>query len=480
MSQQRFEELLGRLLDDNISADELAELSTLIATNSEWQLETAQQLETAELLSQATDELKVDSLFLAALHSRIDESPSADPPTVPFPKTMQPQPAGKKRRWAIIGTVLTLAAAIAIACFFYFKPENKSAQITITDVSGEITFTGDRGNINDSLQAGDRFDGGTLELLTTESWITLRFPDSSTLTLTGRSQATVSQRKQKKIIRMKHGHLLADVTEQPSDAAMLITTPTSEIEVLGTRFYVDSQPDSTKLVVNEGLVRMKRISDGQQVEVAANQQIVATTNTGDQWQAKRRQPPQQQWKANLKNDVVFGKWVSEYEILAKKLKEAVKQGKITLAQAEKKMKLLDINRGSVYALPVIKQKLQLAVFSISRNQKMPVTGSRSAVLYLRGQANLPCKIRIGISTSNDRGEFSGTYVVARALKPKAKKNGANRNGNAYEIQVPLKEFQSKLSQFGKSLDGKELIECWIEAKGSKVELNIQELKITKK
>jgi len=70
-----------------------------------------------------------------------------------------------------------------------------------------------------------------------------------------------------KYVVLDSGTLCADVTHQPAGAPMAIVTPEAEVLVIGTRFTLTSLNGKTRLDVEDGIVRMKRRSDGETVLV---------------------------------------------------------------------------------------------------------------------------------------------------------------------------------------------------------------------
>lgn len=71
------------------------------------------------------------------------------------------------------------------------------------------------------------------------------------------------------------GTLAADVPRQPAGRAFVLTTPHSDVRVLGTKFTLAVTADSTRLEVTEGRVRLTRLTDKRSVEVAAGQFALA-------------------------------------------------------------------------------------------------------------------------------------------------------------------------------------------------------------
>ncbi len=75
MDDNRFEHLMSGLLDEELSVDELSELSRLAREHSDRQAVLQSQLEAAGLIAQAEDELRDSPLFVAATLDRIHEDP---------------------------------------------------------------------------------------------------------------------------------------------------------------------------------------------------------------------------------------------------------------------------------------------------------------------------------------------------------------------------------------------------------------------
>jgi len=81
-----------------------------------------------------------------------------------------------------------------------------------------------------------------------------------------------------KSLTLVRGVLTADVRKQPADQPMVITTPQGEATVLGTKLRLTVEPDekgSTRLEVEEGKVRLKRLVDGKTVGVDSGHFAVA-------------------------------------------------------------------------------------------------------------------------------------------------------------------------------------------------------------
>ena len=58
------------------------------------------------------------------------------------------------------------------------------------------------------------------------------------------------------------------IAPQPFGSPMVITTPHTRAEVLGTRLAIEVTRTSTRIEVRAGLVRFTRLSDGSSIDVA--------------------------------------------------------------------------------------------------------------------------------------------------------------------------------------------------------------------
>ncbi len=81
-----------------------------------------------------------------------------------------------------------------------------------------------------------------------------------------------------KRLALRRGTLVSDISRQPADQPMVVTTPHGEVRVLGTVLRVVVDRDSTRVEVREGKVRLTRIADGRFVEVPAG--FAATARAG--------------------------------------------------------------------------------------------------------------------------------------------------------------------------------------------------------
>jgi hypothetical protein len=96
----------------------------------------------------------------------------------------------------------------------------------------------------------------------------LRFADGTRLELGADSDLTGLVENPKRV-GLARGSVLADVARQAPGRPMLLLSPGTETSVLGTRFLATAEGAGFRVDVRTGRVRVLRLSDDAQVEVAA-------------------------------------------------------------------------------------------------------------------------------------------------------------------------------------------------------------------
>ncbi len=157
--------------------------------------------------------------------------------------------------------------------------ETRTAVARLEDVHGEVVVLSG----SERLPAGgdlDLFEGQGVEAAGAESGTAVKFPDGTRLDLeAGASLLEVMERGEGKRARFERGRLSADVPRQPSGRPLVIATPHAEARVLGTRFTLLVEEESTRIEVREGKVRLTRRGGLAVVDVAAGHFAVAAAGT---------------------------------------------------------------------------------------------------------------------------------------------------------------------------------------------------------
>ena len=320
-----------------------------------------------------------------------------------------PQPAPNQVISWLPNWALSAAAAVAVMAALWFfegqQPATVTTIATIGDMSGPALWTGDGGRVIKDLQTGTKLSGGTLEGASPSSWVQLRFNDGSTVTLSGDSMLTFSDLGQKEL-HLKRGGLSADVT--PQSTPMLVHTRTAMLTVLGTRFDVETELAATTLNVIEGLVGIRRISDGRSVDVPANHRVVAAADV--ELNPARLPAPVHAWQSDMGNGPkrMYGKWRPE-------------DGEYG---------------GRLLAIPWVTEQdktIYTAAMPVSRSET-PVVLNPTSEIHVHGRLKKGSHVFVGLTLRKPTGEFAGRFQVVKA----ASEFTADEE---FEIVLPLRKFQ---------------------------------------
>jgi ferric-dicitrate binding protein FerR (iron transport regulator) len=313
-------------------------------------------------------------------------------------------------RWAPLAFVA--ASLLLIASFAWLNADSPSIG-TIVEFHGPVRWTGQDGVVENELEVGESVSGGTLEVLAADAWASFRFHDGSLVTLSGETEAVLSDRGQKRL-QLHHGSMSADVEPQPADSPMIVRTLAAEIEVLGTQFNLSARATDTELAVNEGRVRFLRSSDGKALDVSAEHRAVASLDPAADFSVQPLGPQVTTWQSRLENDaeVMHGYWKPALFELGIKLKQALAAGEITEAEAlaEYQQAVRLDSQGSVWGKP---SKIGCLVWLDVRSEN----GSRvlltdQSKLRITGRMFAFVNLEIGVSTYEAGGGFYGKFSCA--------------------------------------------------------------------
>jgi len=282
----------------------------------------------------------------------------------------------------------------------------------ITGLSGSLIWTGDRGQIVRDIKVGRELAGGTIEGMAPDSWFELQFNDGSTVMISGTSMLTFADAGQKEL-RLKEGIFSANVVPQPEGKPMLIHTPSTLLEVLGTQFDVEANMASTAINVAEGKVRVRRLSDGREIDVPAKHRVIA--EGGGDLTLQPVSESVSHWKSQInRRPGNYGKWLPASQ---------------KRAAAQKAIPLVVPDDPSV--------TLYLLGISVSRNDGPPVVVKSDSLFVVHGRLDKPAKIHFGISVSDVNGEFAGKFRLD--LKSEQPRSKPDADGS-FEVVYRLSDF----------------------------------------
>ena len=326
-------------------------------------------------------------------------------PVVPF--------ASFRRAGWIFTTVF--AATLAL-CFFasidFAPPRGEPAIAWISGMGGSVLWTGDGGRVSGDQGVGDLLTGGTVEGTTPDSWVELTFLDGSTVMISGNSMLTFSDDGQKRL-HLKEGRVSGDVNPQRAGRPMLVHTRSALLEVLGTRFQVETGLASTVLNVNQGEVRVKRLSDGRRVDVPARHRVVAA--------ADRAMVPEtipgsvRRWKSRLQLGPggSMGRWSPKS----------------------------DAGDASLAAIPYVHttpqgraMTLYSAALQVSDGESPPVLLDPDSRIRVRGRLGSAHDVVFGVTVRHPDGGFAGNFFTVTPAS-------AFRGGGDFDVLLDVRDFR---------------------------------------
>lgn len=389
-----WEELVDRQLRGELSESEMERLAELLDSDSAARSDFVDQVEwetrVAEVLRQDLEDRALPPRDAVEIHE----------PTSWFSFTR---------------TLLAIAAVIMVALTtssLYEAASDEREIAKITGLNGSLLWTGDGGRVVSDLNVGAELTGGTVEGISPESWVELQFNDGSIVMISGNSMLTFSDHAQKEL-HVREGSVSCDVNPQPAGKPMLIHTRSALLEVLGTQFKVEAGLTSTMLNVNEGKVRVKRLSDGSTVEVLAKHRLIAAA---DHEMLPVAVPDSvHQWKSQVRlgPGSGLGKWMPATEDNAAKLKAIPF--------------VLTTRQGETITLYVVS-------FNVSRGDHPPVVLHPDSRFRVRGHIASAHDVFFGVTVNHANGEFAGNF---QTIKPASE----FESGQDFEVVLRLRDFR---------------------------------------
>lgn len=397
MSDALFEDLVGRLLDDELTPDEWTALLELTRDAPALLEQLRDQLEASELLTLSEDPVRGSPLFLEATRSRLADDG--------FISGVQAALAGRstdRRRRRTPGWlgVFAASAAAAVLTAVLLWPRGKTEVAHVTGLNGSLQWIGDGGRVERDLKVGTVLGGGTLEALSADSWMSLEFRDGTAATVSGPAMLTLAEDGQKQL-HLREGSLFARVARQSEGRPMLIHTRTAELEILGTQLDVEAAPGSTRLNVDEGRVRVTRLVDGSVAEVPARHQVVATTDRTEALKPMPRAAAVNWWKSRLTASV--GKPLPPEGAFPARLR----------------------------AMPIILSRPKqgtfavfVAAFGVAQADSPPVRVEAGSRFRIRGRLGSVHNLGFGVTMKRSGGSFGGKFEKIVPGREFAKADGS--------------------------------------------------------
>lgn len=410
LSMNELDSLLARLVDESITSEELARLEQGLDENPEAQRRYLHYLD---------------------LHAELVYSGASE-------ATRHAAPRSARRGWIAAGLAAAIALSFATSIALR-DSDSPEPVVSVVDFDGSVRWMGEGGETGKPISIDDSLSGGTLETISPDSWAEIAFPDGTSVSLAGQSLLSIALVDGQKVLRLREGNLSIEAAKQPEGRPLRVITPSAEAEVLGTQFNVKANAFSARFVVNEGLVRVKRLADGQVEEVAADQVVVAALEQHTDFTATDRRGFVESWKSVLPRDRLQGQW--------EPAKGSTQPGGL------RAMPHLWQGEPGEPEPPVL---LYSAVFDPSVGRLPPVRLPESGRLLVRGRLAHEAKVQVGFGTNRRRGGFVGKYKVPRGVKV------IPDEGGRFAFELDLATFKPKTDRFPASPIGHEIDWLWIQ------------------
>ena len=308
---------------------------------------------------------------------------------------------------ALLAVAVLIIVALTVS-LYYQQPSAQQPIATITGLSGSLQWTGDGGRVFYDLAVERELPGGTIEGMTPGSWFELAFNDGSTITISGNSTLTFSDRGQKEL-HLKECKACGDVRRQPAGKPMLVHTRSAILQVLGTQFEVDAGLSETTLNVSKGRVQVQRLSDGSKVVVPAKHRVIVaadrallvapTPDAASQWKSQLHLGP----------EGTLGKWLPGTNGQAARLR-------------------------AVPYTTRLGHTIYTASFEVSWGDQPPVILGQGSRLRVCGSLESAHEMYFGVTVRHPNGEFAGNF---QATKPAE----AFQAGHDFELTLALGELR---------------------------------------
>jgi hypothetical protein len=309
--------------------------------------------------------------------------------------------------WASVA----IAAAACLLLWVGLRPRVDPAQrgvAIISGANGALQWTGDGGRVTRGLGVGARLEGGTIEGLEPFSWAELRFEDGTKVSISGMTTLTYSD-VGRKVLDLRKGVITADVRPQPPGKPLTLRTSAALLEVLGTRFGVESGSAATMVDVRQGRVLVKRLSDGASETVGAHEQLIAAPDR----EFRPRPSPQSidRWSSHLElgPDRTLGRW------------ESGQGGGVPTL-------------GATPYTTTPGMTVQVACFIVARCDGPAVVIKPSTTIRFRGKVSSAQPLWFGLTLRHPDGEFAGRFqyrLPADAVRP----------GLAFDVKLSLSDLK---------------------------------------
>jgi len=255
MTQEDFDSYFERYLLGSLSAEEADTLRRALQ-DSRWQ---RRWRELSDMEGMLAEEFKVESDVIKS------GRPASKPKRIANTARKAARHDFGSYKTVAAAAVVLLVAALAI---FQYTQSGRTATVALLkNVVGDVVVLHETGRTPAQNEQAVRENDGIQAAAGARA--TLQYEDGTQLTLSGETESRVwlrapkvSAGSQGKQLTLDIGSIEASVSPQPANRPLVVSTPTSEIKVLGTEFVLQATQTTSRLEVRSGRVRMQQLVDG--------------------------------------------------------------------------------------------------------------------------------------------------------------------------------------------------------------------------
>ena len=348
-------------------------------------------------------------------------------------------------KWAVaVAIILVLAGSF----LFTVQSVNQGHTAEVIAIHGPNQHLGADGVTRPELAPGAMLRvGEKLRALSSRSWVRLKLNDGSYVMLTGRSSLRMIRDESHQAFLLRYGNLWATISTPEGAKPFSVLTETARINTSNAQFDIETKFQEISVVsVDSGMVTTERLSDGSQVEVAADHQTIISMSQRRALAARRQPEPVNKWNCKMLSspEAVFGKW------LAPNANNAVRLNATPLLIGKNK---------TIYA----------ANFSVRSSGSPPVMIEKGSRFRIRLTTKTADPVYVGITTKKHRGGFFGKY------SEKVEGYQLGQAGKTRVIEIPVSDFVPLDKSLSPSSVGTELTDIWVVSPKESAELEIHKV-----
>ena len=200
---------------------------------------------------------------------------------------------------------------------------------------------------------------------------------------------------------------------------MLVRTATAEAEVVGTVFSLSARPDDTLLTVDEGLVKLKRLTDGHSIDVPAQSSALARLDDAEKLGASSTPSPLSAWRFDFTTTVPPTRWRGVWN--------PSPEGGRMVASPYIASRHADLKTTTHFGVSVRTAYL---------DAPLKLQANDDSAIHYRLKQSKPGPLQVMLLTSKHEGGYGGNFecrVSAKDLQPDA--------GGWCEVVIPVSEFK---------------------------------------